>query len=373
MKLLDKIKEQLNWAITKVNWRKNKQFISVSALAAFLFLSLGYQYLDYHALSAEENAAHAEKIGQRVVIDLNDKKWFPKNLADATNVVADGEVKFAPDAAGAEIAIDSIPEDLTDFTPQEKPAHLADGSSEDDDALTISEKERLLKQKGKVKPTVKALENENQISIIIVNLGLNDSVLKQVTRLSKNFTLSFTPYGQLTTKSSVSMSEEGYDIVAELPMESSKKREDGGKFSLSSVNDEYKNLQNFEAIHSIIPTAAAFLTPEDEDFSDHPRFKEIIKLIQSKDTSLIYTGKAKKNMRDLSSIYGIETIIPDITIDNQPSTDDINAQLRALETIAKEKGYAVGLAHSYPITIENLEKWQETLKDKNIKLVRAVD
>jgi len=358
-------------------FRTYKSGFLLSLLAAVLLFILGFQYASYYSFHNKEHAAEALKTGQRVVIDLQDPKWFPKKDGAENEIIIQDDIKFSADGKQLPDVVDD--KDLKDVAPESKKFEEKPLDPSNDDALTLADKEKLLKkqqEKGKPKPEVKAIakdkisavESKGSISVIITNMGLKDDAIKAAGRLSKEFTLSFTPYGQFSTKSSIQLSEDGYSILAELPMESTVKREDGGKFSINDLNDDQKNMQNFEAILSIVPTAVGFVTPVYEDFSDRPRFENIMKMVTEKKTSLVYQGKTPKKIREYAAIYGLDAIIPDIVIDEQASVDDINAQLKALETIAMDKGSAIGIAHPYPITFDALEKWQATLAEKKITL-----
>ena len=55
-------------------------------------------------------------------------------------------------------------------------------------------------------------------------------------------------------------------------------------------------------------------------------------------------------------------------IDTKLTADDINLELMELETIAKEKGAAMGAGYAFPITIEMAKIWASELGPKGIIL-----
>lgn len=360
--------------------RDNKYIIFLSLLAAILVAGLVFQFVQYSSLNSAANTSKALKDGQRIIVDLQDAKWFEPNALTAE--VIEEKVKFSADSDSGmddEDVIDDVINDADD---------LEDRNESDDDAFSRQQLEEAAKKDAAKKeasdpkkPKIKILDkpalNESfaEISIIITNLGLNEKAIKSAMLMDEGFTMSFTPYGQQTTKSSVQLAEEGHAVLAELPMQSTVVREDAGKFGLSPTNEEQKNIQNFEAVYSIIPSASGFVTPVEEDFSGTgggESLDKILKLIQDKNAAVIYRGKSVREVREFAAVNGLEAIIPDLTIDAQPSAQNIEAQLRALEMIAQERGSAVGIARPYPITFEILKKWQETLAEKKIKLVSVV-
>jgi len=59
----------------------------------------------------------------------------------------------------------------------------------------------------------------------------------------------------------------------------------------------------------------------------------------------------------------------DLTIDAVPTSAEIDRTLVKLETLAKERGLAVGVASALPISIERIAAWTKTLDSRGIMLV----
>ena len=346
--------------------RRNKSLILLALLALILLSTLVFQYVSYHSLSGKENSKLAETLKQRIVVDLKNEKWFVTDNVIDGKIIESGEVKFSSSDD------DEEEREALEVEPKDKPESI---DQYEDDAYSKNSPEDDVDEKDD-KPVVKVIEeldvSQAEISIIVSNMGLNENVVKLASRLPKKFTFAFTPYGQITTKASIQLAEEGYSVLAQLPTESTVKREDPGKFGLSPTNSQQKNRQNYEAVYSLIPSSIGFLTPEYEDFSggSDEDMNKLLDLISTKNSILVYLGKSPEKVRKYAAVNGMDAIIPDLTIDNNPSIPDINAQLRALEVIAKERGSATALARAYPITFEALEKWAKTLEGKNIKLTK---
>ena len=60
---------------------------------------------------------------------------------------------------------------------------------------------------------------------------------------------------------------------------------------------------------------------------------------------------------------------PICTIDAVPTSAEIDRALIKLETLAKERGLAVGVASALPISIERIAAWIKTLDSRGIMLV----
>jgi polysaccharide deacetylase 2 family uncharacterized protein YibQ len=71
----------------------------------------------------------------------------------------------------------------------------------------------------------------------------------------------------------------------------------------------------------------------------------------------------------IASTIGLDFATADVQIDAVPSPDDINKALARLEAVAKEKGFAIGIASAKPATIKALAQWAGQLQAKNIILI----
>jgi hypothetical protein len=59
----------------------------------------------------------------------------------------------------------------------------------------------------------------------------------------------------------------------------------------------------------------------------------------------------------------------DLAIDTVPTAGEIDKALAKLESIAKERGNAVGTASALPVSIERIVNWSKSLESRGILLV----
>ena len=67
--------------------------------------------------------------------------------------------------------------------------------------------------------------------------------------------------------------------------------------------------------------------------------------------------------------HQVPTLVRDVFIDNEREPRAIEQQLRTLVRTARSRGYALGIGHPYPETLEALERWLPTLAQANVELV----
>jgi polysaccharide deacetylase 2 family uncharacterized protein YibQ len=78
---------------------------------------------------------------------------------------------------------------------------------------------------------------------------------------------------------------------------------------------------------------------------------------------------AKNETKQLLENGTTATITADALIDEDLSPTAIQAQLTALEQTAKTRGYAVGIASAFPVTLQQLNAWAAKLPQDGFVLV----
>ncbi|MCP4283353.1 MAG: divergent polysaccharide deacetylase family protein [Gammaproteobacteria bacterium] len=75
--------------------------------------------------------------------------------------------------------------------------------------------------------------------------------------------------------------------------------------------------------------------------------------------------------QNLALEYGIPNTRRDVFLDNERTTGAIEGQFSLLLERARKQGYAVGIGHPYPQTIQILRRLLSHLKSNNIRLISA--
>jgi uncharacterized protein len=81
----------------------------------------------------------------------------------------------------------------------------------------------------------------------------------------------------------------------------------------------------------------------------------------------VTNGKAVAG--ETAKASGMSYLAGDMVIDADASELAIKKQLLDLETLARKRGYAVGIAQPFPITFSILKDWAEGLDRRGVKLV----
>ena len=71
--------------------------------------------------------------------------------------------------------------------------------------------------------------------------------------------------------------------------------------------------------------------------------------------------------------FGSDAAVPfakaDLAIDTVPTATEIDRALAQLETLARQRGVAVGIASALPISIDRIAAWVKVLEGRGILLV----
>ena len=74
---------------------------------------------------------------------------------------------------------------------------------------------------------------------------------------------------------------------------------------------------------------------------------------------------------NIAQNFNIPSLKRDVFLDHEATSQFIHQQFQKLTTLAKERGYAVAIAHPYPETLNYLERHLPSLAEQGIELVSA--
>lgn len=212
-----------------------------------------------------------------------------------------------------------------------------------------------------------------KIAILIGGMGLSASGTSiAINRLPEEIALAFAPYAGGLQKWVNKARQNGHEVMLQIPLEPfDYPSNDPGPHTLLSSLSPRDNIRRLEWLMSRFTgyfgvtnyMGAKFTSAAD---SVRPVFKQLNRrgLVYLEDGSSARSQSAK-----IARKTGLKATTADLIIDNTPSADAINAALAQLETMALERGIAVGVASGLPITVDRIIEWAATLKSKGIVLV----
>ena len=211
------------------------------------------------------------------------------------------------------------------------------------------------------------------IAIVISGLGVGAAkTADAITKLPGAVTLAFTPYGSDPGKLVERARAQKHEILLQVPMEpfDYPDNDPGPQTLLTTLSAEQNadrlawHMSRFQGYVGIANFMGSRFVATDA------AMQPIVKEAAKRGLAWLDDGSAP---RSVASVIAEGQSMPfakaDVGIDTVPTPAEIDRALARLETLAKERGTAVGVASALPISIERIGTWARQLDGRGIALV----
>jgi len=211
------------------------------------------------------------------------------------------------------------------------------------------------------------------VAIVVGGLGVGAAkTTEAIMKLPAEVTLAFTPYGSDPAKLAERARVQLHEILLQVPMEpfDYPDNDPGPQTLLTTLGAEqnidrlhwhlsrfqgYAGIANFMGARFVVTDAA---------------MQPIIREAAKRGLGFLDDGLAPRSVAStLATSQGMPFVKADFTIDAVPTLAEIDRALAKLESLAKERGTAVGVASALPISIERIGVWIKALESHGIMLV----
>jgi polysaccharide deacetylase 2 family uncharacterized protein YibQ len=211
------------------------------------------------------------------------------------------------------------------------------------------------------------------VAIVVGGLGVGAAkTTDAIMKLPAAVTLAFTPYGSDPGKLAERARAQRHEILLQIPMEpfDYPDNDPGPQTLLTTLAAEQNldrmhwHLSRFQGYAGIANfMGARFVTA---DAGMQPILREAAK----RGLGYLDDGSAPRSVAPvLAASQAMPFAKADFTIDAVPTSMEIDRTLGKLESLARERGTAVGVASALPISIERIGAWIKTLESRGIMLV----
>jgi polysaccharide deacetylase 2 family uncharacterized protein YibQ len=211
------------------------------------------------------------------------------------------------------------------------------------------------------------------VAIVVGGLGVGAAkTVDAIMKLPPAVTLAFTPYGSDPTKLAERARAQRHEILLQVPMEpfDYPDNDPGPQTLLSTLGAEQNldrlhwHLSRFQGYAGIANFMGARFVVSDSVM------QPIIREAAKRGLGYLDDGSAPRSVApSLASSQAMPFAKADLTVDSVPTAVEIDRALTKLETIARERGIAVGIASALPISIERIAAWSKALDGRGIMLV----
>ena len=211
------------------------------------------------------------------------------------------------------------------------------------------------------------------VSIVVGGLGVGAAkTTDAIMKLAPAVTLAFTPYGSDPGKLAERARSQRHEILLQIPMEpyDYPDNDPGPQTLLATLGPEenldrlYWHLGRLQGYAGIANFMGARFVATDTAMGP------IIREASKRGLSYFDDGSAPRSVASaLAGGQAMPFAKGDVAIDAVPTSAEIDRALAKLETIAKERGFAVGTASALPISIDRIGAWIKTLDAHGVMLV----
>lgn len=211
-----------------------------------------------------------------------------------------------------------------------------------------------------------------RISIVLTGVGMSGEHTQQaILETPEHVVLAFSPYAdelEFWTKEAL---HKNHELLLSIPMEPDNfpKRDPGPMTLMFRETTDY-NLQQLDLLLEKMNGYIGYTNfMGSKLLSDQKKTLPIFRAL--KQTGLFFLeNRLDQNAQSayVSHQIGLPFFKTDVEIDTIATTQEIGNALEKLEAIAKERGYAIGVGSTYPVTTTALRKWSKSLNNKNITL-----
>ncbi len=211
------------------------------------------------------------------------------------------------------------------------------------------------------------------IAIVVQGLGVGAAkTADAIVKLPAAVTLAFTPYGADPAKLAERARAQKHELLLQVPMEpfDYPDNDPGPQTLLTSLAPEqnldrltwhlsriqgYVGLANFMGARFVASDTAMQL---------------VMKEAAKRGLSYLDDGVSPRSVAaQIADSAALPFARADASIDAVPTAPEIDRALAKLESIAKERGAAIGVASALPISVERIGNWSKTLESRGIMLV----
>lgn len=211
------------------------------------------------------------------------------------------------------------------------------------------------------------------IAIVVSGLGVGAAkTADAISKLPGAVTLAFTPYGSDPGKLVERARAQKHEVLLQVPMEpfDYPDNDPGPQTLLTTLSAEQNadrlawHMSRFQGYVGIANFMGSRFVATDA------AMQPLVREAARRGLAWLDDGSAP---RSVAGVIAEGQAMPfakaDVSIDTVPTPAEIDRALTRLETLAKERGSAVGIASALPISIERIGTWAKQLEARGIALV----
>ena len=214
-------------------------------------------------------------------------------------------------------------------------------------------------------------EKNPQISLIIDDIGFNESRLDLFLKIGAPFTFSILPKLPMSSFLAEKIHREGYEVMLHQPMEPLDPTIDPGPGALYVKDPPDKIVDMIKENISETPYVTGTNNHMGSLFTAcGTEMKEALSVVR--DEGLFFVDSLTTNRStgyNTAKTLHISAVRRNIFIDNLQDESFIHMQLQRLKRVALKHGHAIGIGHPFPETAKMINLFFQEISATNISMV----
>jgi uncharacterized protein len=212
-----------------------------------------------------------------------------------------------------------------------------------------------------------------RIAVLINGMGLSDAATADAIKaLPPPISVAYGAYSRNLQDWVTRARAAGHEVLLEVPLEPlDYPANDPGPHTLLTTLPPEENMKRLEWLMSRFTGYVGITNVMGAKFeATQESFLPVLEEIKARGLLFLDDGTALRSTAgQIASALGLDYAVASVQIDAVATAPDIAKALSQLESVAKERGIAIGIASAKPATVKQLAAWAEQLQGKGVVLI----
>ncbi len=211
-----------------------------------------------------------------------------------------------------------------------------------------------------------------RIAIVIGGIGIDpDGTRRAIADLPGTVTLAFAPYGDDLDHTLADARSVGHEVLLQVPLEPyNYPQVDPGPKTLTIDATAAENLDRLHWLMSRLTNYVGVVNYMGALFtSETPALAPVLADIGKRGLLYLDDGSSPRSVARSVATGRVPFLKADLVLDTDLTAAAIDDRLHLLQTVARERGYAIATATAFPTTIDRVAAFAKDAADHNVAIV----